>query len=103
MRAYPDTVPNLFYRRIWLLLISIGYLSFVCTVISANTCQKQDVLTKLVINTWESADEKRRGIELTVKTITQSDILALKRFPVDWQPFETVCPEFRLPSDCFVC
>ncbi len=59
-------------------------------VIHANAGQIQQILTNLVTNAWESAGENRRGIGLTVKTVSQADILALKRFPVDWQPRDPV-------------
>ena len=57
-------------------------------VIRANASQILQILTNLVTNAWESADENRRSIGLTVKTVYQSDILSLKRFPVDWQPLD---------------
>ncbi len=55
-------------------------------VIQANAGQIQQVLINLVTNAWESADEKRRGVVLTVKTVSQADVLALKCFPADWHP-----------------
>ena len=55
-------------------------------VIHANAGQIQHVLINLITNAWESAGENRRGIGLTVKTVSQVNILALNRFPVDWQP-----------------
>ena len=55
-------------------------------VIRANAGQIQHLLTNLVANAWESADENRRDISLTVKVVSQVDIHALKHFPVDWQP-----------------
>ena len=58
-------------------------------VIHANAGQLQHVLVNLVTNAWESAGENRRGIGLTVKTVSQENIPALNRFPVDWQPLST--------------
>jgi PAS domain S-box-containing protein len=55
-------------------------------VIRANAVQIHNVLINLVTNAWESADENRRGIGLTVKTVSQTIIPASKRFPIDWQP-----------------
>ena len=49
-------------------------------VIHANAGQIQHVLTNLVTNAWESADENRRGIGLTVKTVSQANIPALNAF-----------------------
>ena len=54
--------------------------------IRANAGQIQHVLTNLVTNAWESTGENRRGICLTVKTVSQANIHALNRFPVDWKP-----------------
>ena len=70
-------------------------------VIHANAGQIQHVLINLITNAWESAGENRRGIGLTVKTVSQVNILALNCFPVDWQPFAAFRPEFRLffPAD----
>ncbi|MFZ3048843.1 MAG: ATP-binding protein [Desulfatirhabdiaceae bacterium] len=55
-------------------------------VIRANAGQIHHVLTNLVTNAWESADKNRRGIGLTVKTVSQANMLASKRFPIDWLP-----------------
>jgi two-component system, cell cycle sensor histidine kinase and response regulator CckA len=55
-------------------------------VVRANAGQLMQTLTNLITNAWESADESRRGIGLTVKTIYAADIPASPRFPVDWQP-----------------
>jgi two-component system, cell cycle sensor histidine kinase and response regulator CckA len=55
-------------------------------VVLANAGQIMQVLTNLVTNAWESADNSRVDIGLTVKTVSQSKILALKRFPIHWQP-----------------
>ena len=60
-------------------------------VVRANAGQIMQVLTNLVANAWESADENRRGVGLNVKTISRESILPLKRFPIDWQPWE---PEY---------
>jgi two-component system, cell cycle sensor histidine kinase and response regulator CckA len=55
-------------------------------VIRSNADQIQHILTNLITNAWESADVSRRGIGLTIKTVSQSDLLAIKGFPVDWEP-----------------
>ncbi len=54
-------------------------------VILANEGQIMQVLTNLVTNGWESADGNRPDIGLTIKTVSQAEILALKSFPIDWQ------------------
>ncbi len=54
--------------------------------IRANADQIQLVLSNLVTNAWESTGENRRGISLTVQTVSQANIHALNRFPVDWKP-----------------
>ncbi len=58
-------------------------------VIYANKNQIQHVLTNLITNAWESADKSRRGIGLTVKTVSQANIPATMRFPIDWQPVDS--------------
>jgi PAS domain S-box-containing protein len=66
-------------------LLKADFLS-IGPVIRANAGQLIQVLTNLVTNAWESADENRRGISLTVKMVSQEDIPTSNRFPVDWQP-----------------
>ncbi|MGD9973297.1 MAG: response regulator, partial [Desulfatirhabdiaceae bacterium] len=55
-------------------------------VIRGNAGQIHHVVSNLLTNAWESADEHRRGISMVVKTVSQADILPLKSFPIDWQP-----------------
>jgi len=57
-------------------------------IIRASADQIQHILTNLLANAWESFDGNRRDIGLTVKTVIKEDILALKCFPLDWQPQE---------------
>jgi len=59
-------------------------------VIRANAGQIQQVLTNLITNAWEGADRNQGNIGLTVKTVSQEDIPASKRFPIDWQPQESI-------------
>ncbi len=59
-------------------------------VIRANTSQIQQVLINLITNAWEAAGENRDAIVLTVKTVSLTDIPALKRFPINWRPKEIV-------------
>jgi two-component system, cell cycle sensor histidine kinase and response regulator CckA len=59
-------------------------------VIHANAGQIMQVLTSLVTNAWESADKNRRGIGVTVKSVSQMDIPVFKRFPAGWKPQESV-------------
>jgi signal transduction histidine kinase/ActR/RegA family two-component response regulator len=58
--------------------------------IRADAGQIQQVLTNLVTNAWEAAGENDGSICLTVKTVSLTDIPALKRFPIDWEPQEGV-------------
>jgi PAS domain S-box-containing protein len=58
-------------------------------VILANAGQIRLVLINLLTNAWESADENRRGIGLTVKLVHAADIFASPRFPIDWQPVDS--------------
>jgi len=55
-------------------------------VIRAIANQIQQVLTNLATNAWETIDEGRSTIHLTVKTVDAADIPASPRFPIDWQP-----------------
>ncbi len=57
-------------------------------VIHAIANQIQQVLTNLATNAWETIDEGRGTIHLTVKTVYSADIPASPRFPIDWQPRE---------------
>ena len=54
-----------------------------------NSHQIQQILTNLVTNAWEAADENQTVINVTVKTVFHMDISATKRFPIDWQPTDT--------------
>jgi two-component system, cell cycle sensor histidine kinase and response regulator CckA len=55
-------------------------------VVLGNAGQIMQVLANLVTNAWESADNYRIDIGLTIKTVSQPRMPALKRFPIDWQP-----------------
>ncbi len=56
-------------------------------IIRANANQIQQVLANLLTNAWEAIDNNKQGaIGLTVKTVSQTDIPTIHRFPVDWQP-----------------
>ncbi|MFH0995034.1 MAG: PAS domain S-box protein [Pseudomonadota bacterium] len=55
-------------------------------IIRANAGQIQQVLTNLVTNAWESISDNRGTINLTVKTVSHSNIPTSKRFPINWQP-----------------
>ncbi|MFO8091135.1 MAG: ATP-binding protein [Desulfatiglandaceae bacterium] len=55
-------------------------------VVFANEDQIMQVLTNLATNAWESGDNNRIDIGLTIKTVSQLKMLALKRFPINWQP-----------------
>ncbi len=59
-------------------------------VISANANQIQQVLTNLVTNAWEGADEKKGAIDLIVRTVSPVDIPTVHHFPIDWQPQDKV-------------
>ena len=59
-------------------------------IIRADPCQIQQVLTNLVTNAWEAEGDNKGIIALTVKTVLKADIPVSKRFPVDWQPQETI-------------
>ena len=55
-------------------------------VIDANANQIQQILTNLLTNAWEAADETWGAVHLTVKTIAVEDIPNINRYPIDCQP-----------------
>ena len=57
-------------------------------VIHGNAGQIQQVLTNLITNARESISDNRGTIGLTIKTVYRVNMLASKRFPIDWQPKE---------------
>ncbi len=58
-------------------------------VISANPNKIQLLLTNLVTNAWEAVGNGRGAIQLTVGTVSPTDIPATHRFPIDWEPRES--------------
>ncbi len=58
-------------------------------VICANAGQIQQILTNLVTNAWESVTENQGAIDLNVKTVSNADIPASKRLPINWKPQES--------------
>ena len=60
-------------------------------VIHANANQIQQVLMNLVTNAWEALGHTRSAIRAVVKTVSVAKISAENRFPVNWQPQDTVC------------
>ena len=58
--------------------------------ISANANEIQQILTNLVTNAWEAGGDAKGAVHLTVKTVSPADIPALHRFPLDWQPRDSV-------------
>jgi signal transduction histidine kinase/CheY-like chemotaxis protein len=61
-------------------------LAFPGPVISANANKIQQVMTNLVTNAWEAVGESRGAIHLNVKTVSNAEIPASHRFPIDWEP-----------------
>ncbi|MBU1564015.1 MAG: response regulator [Proteobacteria bacterium] len=58
--------------------------------ICANKNQIQQILTNLATNAWEAVGESQGTVKLAVKTVSQTDIPATHRFPIDWQPQDSV-------------
>ncbi len=56
--------------------------------INADAKQIQQILSNLVINAWEAIGARVGTIRLTVNAVSQADITASRRFPVDWQSRE---------------
>jgi two-component system, cell cycle sensor histidine kinase and response regulator CckA len=54
-------------------------------IISANRNQIQQVLTNLINNGWEAAGENKGTINVTIKTVSPTEISLTHRFPFDWQ------------------
>jgi len=55
-------------------------------IVRANANQLQQVLTNICTNAWEAIGGGRGTIQLAVKTVSQDEIPATNRFPLDWQP-----------------
>jgi len=55
-------------------------------VIRANPDKIHQLLLNLVTNAWEAGSEGRGTIQLTVKTVSPTDIPAVNRFPIDCEP-----------------
>ena len=54
-------------------------------IVKANTNQIQQMLTNLVTNAYDAIGEKQGTVTLTVKTVPQTDISEVHRYPADWQ------------------
>ncbi len=65
--------------------------------ITANTNQIQEIVTNLISNSREAVGDDQGTIQLTVKTVSSSDIPVLYRFPVNWKPEDAsyACLEVR--------
>ncbi|MDR3631980.1 MAG: ATP-binding protein [Desulfocapsaceae bacterium] len=59
-------------------------------VIRADSNQMQQVLTNLVTNAWEAANENEGSIGLSIKTVFLADIPSSHRFPFDWHPEDII-------------
>jgi PAS domain S-box-containing protein len=59
-------------------------------VVHADADQIKQMLTILATNAWEAFDQNQGMVRLTVKTVDELDIPLSNRFPVNWQPQESV-------------
>lgn len=59
-------------------------------IIKANAAQIQQIITFLITNACESMNNDHGEIEVTVKTAHPSDFPDAHRFPLAWEPMETV-------------
>jgi two-component system, cell cycle sensor histidine kinase and response regulator CckA len=59
-------------------------------VISGNENQIQQVLASLLTNAQEAVGDGLGAIELTVRTVLAAEIPATHRYPIDWQPRNSV-------------
>ena len=57
-------------------------------VIRADAGQIQQVMINLITNGWEAIGDGQGNIHLNVSTVSQSNISASHRFPVEWQPLD---------------
>ncbi len=66
-------------------------------VIQGNAGLIQQALTHLVTNAWEAVGRNPGDVCVSVYTVSQAEILAQKRFPIDWHPREIVyaCLEIK--------
>lgn len=55
-------------------------------IIKASAHQIGQVLGNLITNGWESLDDEKGTLHLTIKIMSQEEILVPHRFPLDWQP-----------------
>ena len=58
--------------------------------VMANVIDIQQVLINLITNAWEAVGKGRAAIHLNVKTVSLVDIPQSRRFPVGWQPQDSV-------------
>jgi signal transduction histidine kinase/ActR/RegA family two-component response regulator len=58
--------------------------------IKANAHQIQQVLSNLATNGWEAMGDGRDAIRLAVTTVSPAEIPATHRFPLNWQPQDTL-------------
>ena len=54
--------------------------------IRADALQIQQVLTNLATNAWEASGDGAARLRLAVRTVAATEISAVNRFPLDWQP-----------------
>ena len=59
-------------------------------IVNADVNQTRQVLTNLVINAWESSNERQGTIAITVTSICSVNIPATHRFPINWQPQDEI-------------
>jgi two-component system, cell cycle sensor histidine kinase and response regulator CckA len=58
-------------------------------VVEGNASQLRQILVNLVTNAWESCDG-RGGVHISTKAVAAVDIPASHRFPIGWQPHDSV-------------
>ena len=58
--------------------------------VRANMSQMHQILTNLVTNASESIADNQGTITISVKTVSSAEISLSHRFPIDWQPKETL-------------
>lgn len=65
--------------------VHVDFPSFGPTI-KASAHQISQVLRNLMTNAWESLEDEKGTLHLAITTMSRTEILAMHRFPLDWQP-----------------
>ncbi len=65
--------------------VHVDFPSFGPTI-KASAHQISQVLRNLMTNAWESLEGEKGSLHVAITTMSRTEILAMHRFPLDWQP-----------------